>query len=53
MTGMKSVTCDASCGFMVRSRDEKEVVDATKNHVRRMHKQEISDKDVRGMMKSE
>src|SRR5258707_7975489 len=53
MGPMKSLTCDDACGFMIRSRDEKEIMSATKSHMKKHHKKNISDKDVKGMMKTE
>ena len=53
MGPMKSLTCDDACGFMIRSRDEKEIMSAAKSHMKKHHKKDVSDKDVKGMMKTE
>jgi predicted small metal-binding protein len=49
---LKEVQCDPACGFMMRSHDEKEVIDATIKHAQKAHGKKISAKDVRGMMKT-
>jgi len=48
----KSIECDPECGFMVRSHDEREAVDIAKRHAKEKHKMSLTDKDVRGRMKS-
>lgn len=50
---MYTVTCDPACGFMVRSHDQKEVVDITIKHAKRAHNKKVTEKDVKGMMKTE
>ncbi len=44
---VKEVTCDPSCGFVVKSRDEKEIVSVVKQHAKTHHHMKLSDKDVR------
>ena len=53
MKGMKSITCDPSCGFMVRSHDEKEVMQAGRYHVEKVHGHKASDKEIKAMIKSD
>ena len=54
MGPMKSISCDPSCGYMVRSHDEKEVMSAAMAHVKKHHAgMKVSDKDLKGMMKTE
>ena len=53
MGPLKSVSCEDACGFMIRSRDEKEVVSATKAHFKHVHKKDVTDKQVKEMMKTE
>ena len=48
---LKSVSCSPECGFMVRSHDEKELVSVVKEHAKKAHNMEMSDKEVMGMMK--
>jgi predicted small metal-binding protein len=48
---MASITCDPSCGFMVRSHDEHEVVDFAKSHVKKAHKMNTSDAELKKMVK--
>jgi predicted small metal-binding protein len=52
MTGtLKKVECDPKCGFMVRSHDEKEIVEIAIDHAKKFHDMAITVKDVKGMMK--
>ncbi len=53
MGPLKSLSCDETCGFMVRSRDEKEVMSATKVHVKKMHKMDMTEKQMKDMMKTD
>lgn len=53
MGPVKSVSCDPACGFVVKSRSEKEVISMTKIHAKMMHSKKLSDKDVKAMMKTE
>ena len=53
MGPMKSASCGPDCGFMVRSHDEKEVMSIIKAHAKTVHKMEMSDKQVKDMMKNE
>jgi predicted small metal-binding protein len=53
MGPLMSVTCDPACGFMVRSHSEKELISMVKTHAKKMHNKTVTDKDVKGMMKSE
>jgi predicted small metal-binding protein len=53
MGPLKSVSCDDACGFMIRSRSEKEVISATKAHFKHIHKKDVTDKQVKEMMKTE
>ncbi len=48
----KLVQCEDPCGFMVKSHDEKELVDIVRQHANRAHGLTISEKDVRDKMKS-
>ncbi len=50
---LKSVTCDPKCGFMVRSRNEKEIISVIKAHAKKMHKMTMTDKQVKDMIKVE
>ncbi len=48
MTGdLKKVECDPKCGFMVRSHDEKELIDLVTQHAKKSHKMDLSEKDVK------
>jgi predicted small metal-binding protein len=48
---LKEVTCDPSCGFMVRSHDEKELTEIVKSHAKNAHNMSITDNDVKAKMK--
>jgi predicted small metal-binding protein len=50
---VKSISCGPECGFMLKSRNEKELISMTKEHVHKMHKKDVSDKDLLGMIKTE
>ena len=49
---LKQIQCDDMCGFMVRSHDEKEVVQLAKQHVKNVHKMDVSDADLKNKMKT-
>ena len=34
---LKQISCDPTCGFMVRSHDEKEVLDDAMKHIKNIH----------------
>lgn len=46
-----SIECDPKCGFFIKSHDEKEVVEIAKKHGKEKHKMDITDKDLKAMMK--
>lgn len=51
---LMSFSCDDKCGFMMRSRDEKELMKGVKDHMKKHHADmKMSDKDLKGMMKKE
>ncbi len=53
MTGsLKKVECDPTCGFMVRSHDEKELIDLVKQHAKKSHNMNMSEKDIRDKVKA-
>ncbi len=52
MTGtLKKIECDPTCGFMIRSHDEKELVDIVTLHAKKSHNMTISEKDVKDKIK--
>ncbi len=53
MGPLKTVSCDDKCGFMVRSRSEKEIVSVVKAHAKKVHKMDMTDKQIKDMMKTE
>jgi predicted small metal-binding protein len=49
---LKRISCDPTCGFMVQSHDEKEVVDIATKHVHQAHPDmKVSRDDVKSRMK--
>ncbi len=53
MTGnLKKVECDPKCGFMVRSHDEKEIIELVTQHAKKSHNMTITEKEVRTKMLS-
>lgn len=47
----KKIECDPMCGFMVRSHDEKELIEVAKQHMEKVHKMKASDKDIKEKIK--
>ncbi len=52
-SGLQSVSCDPACGFRVTSHDEAELTGMVKMHAKTHHQKDMSDADVKGMMKPE
>ena len=52
MGSLKSISCDPGCGFMIQSRDEKEVLSVTRNHAQKVHHMDVTEKKAREMMKT-
>ncbi len=50
-SALKEVECDPKCGFLIRSHDEKEVVEIAMRHAKKYHDMTITEKDVKDMMK--
>ncbi len=50
-SGLQTVACDPACGFRVTSHDEAELTGMVKMHAKTHHQKEMSDADVKGMMK--
>lgn len=44
---VKQIACDPACGFVVQSRDEKELVSMVKLHAKTHHHMKVSDKDAK------
>jgi predicted small metal-binding protein len=49
---LKQVECDPKCGFLIRSHDEKEVIEIAKEHAKKSHNMTITDKEIKAMMKN-
>jgi len=49
---LKKVECEPTCGFMIRSHDEKELIELVRQHAEKMHKMKVTDKDIREKMKT-
>lgn len=37
MAQLKQISCDPTCGFLLRSHNEKEILDLTLQHAKRSH----------------
>jgi predicted small metal-binding protein len=49
---LKSISCEPTCGFMVRSHDENELVEMIKAHVAKKHPgTEMTEEDIKAMIK--
>jgi len=48
---LKQVECDPKCGFLIRSHNEKEIVEIAIEHAKKEHSMIIKEKDVRTMLK--
>jgi predicted small metal-binding protein len=48
---LKKVECDPKCGFLVRSHDEKEIIEIVMQHAKKSHNMTITEKDIKAMMK--
>jgi predicted small metal-binding protein len=48
---VKEIVCDPACGFVVRSRDEKELISVAKQHMKTHHKMNPTDKDLKAKIK--
>ncbi len=49
---LKKVECDPKCGFSLQSHDEKEMMEFTKKHAKNAHDMNVSDSEIRKMMKT-
>ena len=47
---LKKIECDSTCGFMVRSHDEKELVEIAMQHAKKFHDMTVTEKDARAMI---
>jgi predicted small metal-binding protein len=48
---LKKIECDTECGFMVRSHDEKELVEVVMQHAKKIHNMAVSEKDIKAKIK--
>jgi predicted small metal-binding protein len=48
---MKKLECPSPCNFSVKSHDEKEIIEMAKQHAKKSHNMEISEKDLKAMIK--
>lgn len=44
---LKQINCGPECGFMIRSHDEKEIIEITRKHVKQFHGMDMSEQEVR------
>ena len=54
MTGaLKQLSCDPSCGFLIKDHDEAEIADLAMRHARNAHPDmKVSMNDLKGMIKN-
>jgi len=52
MGPLKSISCDPGCGFSVQSRDEKEIFSVVRNHAKKVHHMDITEKKAKEMIKT-
>ncbi len=50
--GLKKIECDPTCGFMIRSHDERELIDVVTQHAKKSHNMSISEKEVKEKIKA-
>ncbi len=50
---VKTAACDPKCGFKVSSRNEKEIIAVMKAHAKKYHHMNMTDKEVKDMIKTE
>ena len=48
---IKQLECDPKCGFLIRSHNEKEIVDIAIQHAKKAHSMTVTEKDAKGMLK--
>ncbi len=48
---MMKIDCDPACGFMIKSHDEKELIEIVKAHAKKVHNMTVTDKDVKDKIK--
>jgi predicted small metal-binding protein len=47
---LKKIECAPKCGFMVRSHDEKEIVELAIQHAKKSHNETLSEKEAKEMI---
>ncbi|MBS3077339.1 DUF1059 domain-containing protein [Candidatus Pacearchaeota archaeon] len=53
MQSLKEISCDPVCGFMIRSHEEREVLDGAVKHVKHAHPDmKLTEKDIKTKMKT-
>lgn len=48
---LKLVTCDRTCGFLIRSANENEIIEFVEMHFKKNHQMKLTDNDVRGKIR--
>jgi predicted small metal-binding protein len=48
---MKKIECPAPCNFSVKSHDEKEIVEMTMQHAKKVYNMTITEQEVKKMIK--
>jgi len=52
MGPVKEIACDPACGFVVRSRNEKELVSIAREHLKTVHHMKMSEKEMKEKVKA-
>ncbi len=52
MGPLKTLSCDPSCGFMIRSHSEKEIISMAKTHAKKVHNMSMTTEQAKGMIKT-
>lgn len=47
---LKRIACDPTCGFMVQSHDEMEVMDIARKHAKEKHNMDVTDEHLKEKM---
>ena len=47
---LKKIECDPSCGFMIRSHNEEEMVEMAMKQAKQTHQMDLSVKDVKALI---
>lgn len=49
---LKRASCDPTCGFMIQSHNEQEIISVVKMHAQKAHSMKVSDSEVRAKIQN-